>query len=116
MTRMVAAIMAGALLQACSPVNQSRNADMASLRPSDPARARLYDQSCKACHAAPGSMAPQVQDQRAWDARWAQGEVMLLNHTIQGYRAMPAGGQCATCTVDDYRALIRFMAGRDGKR
>ena len=37
----------------------------------------------------------------------------LLDHAIQGYNAMPATGQCATCTPADFQALIRFMAGRE---
>jgi cytochrome c5 len=40
-------------------------------------------------------------------------EPVLLDHTIQGFNAMPAGGQCASCTPDDFKALIRFMAGRE---
>ena len=29
------------------------------------------------------------------------------------FRAMPALGQCAACTPDDFKALTRFMAGRE---
>jgi len=29
---------------------------------------------------------------------------------------MPAGGQCFSCTPDDMKALIRFMAGREGEQ
>ena len=77
-----------------------------------PRLAGLYETSCKACHAMPGNLAPQVHDRAAWDPRWKQGETVLLDHTIQGFNAMPAGGQCASCTPDDFKALIRFMAGR----
>lgn len=62
------------------------------------------------CHARTGTGAPLVHDHDAWDPRWDQGLETLTQHAIQGYRAMPAGGQCATCTMEDYRALIRFMA------
>jgi cytochrome c5 len=37
---------------------------------------------------------------------------VLLQNAVAGYNRMPAGGQCATCTADDYAALIRFMADR----
>ena len=50
-------------------------------------------------------------DRAAWAPRWAKGEQMLLDHTISGFNGMPAGGQCFSCSADDYRALIRFMAG-----
>jgi cytochrome c5 len=38
---------------------------------------------------------------------------VLVDHSIQGFNAMPAGGQCATCTPADLEALIRFMADRE---
>lgn len=84
-----------------------------ALTPADARLAGLYETSCKACHAMPGNLAPQVLDRAAWDPRWKQGEPVLLDHTIQGFNAMPAGGQCASCTPDDFKALIRFMAGRE---
>jgi cytochrome c5 len=88
----------------------------AKLAPSDPALAGLYLHSCKACHAVPGTGAPLVHDHAAWDPRWDKGESVLLAHTIEGFRAMPAGGQCAACTTADYEKLTRFLADReDGK-
>jgi cytochrome c5 len=84
-----------------------------ALTPADTRLAGLYETSCKACHAMPGNVAPQVHDRAAWGPRWKQGEAVLLDHTIQGFNAMPAGGQCASCTPDDFKALIRFMAGRE---
>lgn len=84
-----------------------------ALRPADPRLAALYETSCHACHAVPGTGAPLVHDRADWNKRWKQGEATLLDHAIQGYNAMPATGQCATCTPDDFRGLIRFMAGRE---
>ena len=84
-----------------------------ALKPADPRLAALYDGSCKACHAVPASGAPMVHDRAAWDPRWKQGEAVLLDHTIQGFGAMPALGQCVACTPQDFGALIRFMAGRE---
>ena len=86
-----------------------------ALKPADPRLASLYEGSCKACHAIPASGAPMVHDRAAWDPRWKQGEAVLLDHTIQGFGAMPALGQCVACTPADFGALIRFMAGRDGQ-
>ena len=84
-----------------------------ALRPADVKLAALYEGSCKACHATPGSGAPQVQDRKAWDPRWKQGLPVLVDHTIQGHGAMPALGQCVACTPDDFQRLIVFMAGRE---
>ena len=56
-----------------------------------------------------------MHDAKAWAPRWKQGEDVLLDHVVQGYKAMPALGQCAACTPDDFKALTRFMAGQEGK-
>lgn len=84
----------------------------AALKPADARLAALYESSCKACHAVADSGAPLTGDRTQWDARWAKGETVLLQHTQVGFAAMPAGGQCFTCTPADHAALIRFMAGR----
>jgi cytochrome c5 len=82
----------------------------ALLKPADARLAGLYETSCKACHAIPESGAPMVHDTAAWAPRLKQGMPLLVDHTILGFNAMPAGGQCATCTPADLEALIRFMA------
>ena len=86
----------------------------AALAPADQRLAQLYASSCKACHTVKDSLAPLSGDRTRWDARWALGEDALLAAAIQGKGGMPAGGQCFECTPDDLKALIRFMAGRDG--
>lgn len=83
------------------------------LKPANARLAGLYETSCKACHATPDTGAPLVHDRAAWDSRWNQGEAVLLDHTIQGFKAMPASGQCAACAPSDFQGLIRFMAGRE---
>lgn len=85
----------------------------ALLRPADPRLAELYGSSCKACHTVPDSGAPMVHDAAAWAPRWKQGLPVLVDHSIQGFNAMPAGGQCATCTPADLEALIRFMSDHE---
>ncbi|HEX6865646.1 MAG TPA: c-type cytochrome [Caulobacteraceae bacterium] len=114
--RLGAAMAMALLLAACSrPAPPPTPEEAQALAPADARLAALYEGACKACHANPASGAPLVHDHAAWDPRWKQGEDALLDHTIQGFQAMPAGGQCAACTPDDFRALIRFMAGREAK-
>ncbi len=103
-------------LTACGAKPAGPPADYASLAPADPHLAALYEGSCKACHTNPAAGAPLTHDTRAWFPRWSQGEAVLLDHVVQGYRAMPAGGQCAACTPDDFKALIAFIAGHEGDR
>ncbi|MEE3624738.1 c-type cytochrome [Nitrospirillum sp. BR 11752] len=107
------AVMAGGL-SACdkAPAPPPSAETLAALRPADPRLAGLYEASCKACHANPDSGAPLVTYATAWSPRWAKGPDALLKHTLEGFNGMPAGGQCFSCTADDYQALIRFMAGQ----
>ena len=117
MTRIRGAIYAAATiaLAACgqeSPVpSEPTPVTQAVAAPSDPKLARLYDQTCKACHTSAGSGAPQAGDAKAWQPRMAQGMPVLLDHTINGYKGMPPLGSCMDCSEAEFEALIRFMTG-----
>jgi len=91
----------------------------AELRPTDSALAATYDRSCRSCHANPSSGAPLTGDGAAWAPRLAQGNRTLLDHVVQGYKGMPPLGMCPGCSVEEFRALITFMAtdasGEEGK-
>jgi cytochrome c5 len=99
----------GACHAAPAPLTEAQSA---ARRPADARLAALYDGSCRACHTRRDSGAPLSGDHTQWDARWAKGPDALLQSAVAGFNAMPAGGQCATCTAADYAALIRFMADR----
>ncbi|MEI8298819.1 MAG: c-type cytochrome [Pseudomonadota bacterium] len=83
----------------------------ATFSPVDPKLADLYQHSCKACHIVVTSGAPLSGDRDAWQPRMKKGLPTLVNNAIIGLNGMPAGGQCVRCTTEDYRLLIRFMAG-----
>ena len=105
---MLALLVSGCSAPAPSP---QATADFAAkAMPSDTRLAALYTQSCKICHADPASGAPLTGDAAAWRPRLAQGDDMLLESVISGKNAMPAGGQCLTCTPADFKALIEFMS------
>ena len=70
----------------------------------------VYDRSCKSCHSIPATGAPQSGDTTAWAPRAAQGVDVLLDHTINGYKAMPPLGACMDCDEAQFRALIAHMA------
>lgn len=106
--------LASLALCACAPT-PGPPADPTTLAPAAPRLAQLYADSCKACHTVADSGAPLVHDAKAWAPRWKQGEDVLLDHVVQGYKAMPALGQCAACTPDDFKALTRFLAGKEGR-
>lgn len=110
-------LVAALLLAGCqsepSPAKPLTPEQSAALKPVDARIAGLYDQACRSCHTVADTGAPLTGDRSLWDARWAKGEASLLNSTIRGLNGMPAGGQCFACSPDDYKALIRFMAGRE---
>ena len=104
------ALLATVLLASCQAAQPLTEAQAAARRPAGAHLAALYDASCRSCHTRRDSGAPLSGDHTQWDARWAKGPDTLLQHAVAGYNAMPAGGQCATCTAAYYTALIRFMA------
>ena len=102
-------------LAACQPAEPVRSpaeiaAHAAAMMPADARLADLYSHACKACHATPGTGAPLAGDRAAWSPRAAKGMSALMTSVVGGYKGMPAGGQCFSCTADDYKALVRFMA------
>ncbi len=112
MIRLLVVAAAGLSLMACSPTAAPITPEQsAALVPADARLAGLYETSCKTCHTIQGSGAPLAGDVAAWAPRVKQGMPTLVGHTVQGFKAMPAGGQCAGCTVADYEALIHFMSG-----
>ena len=68
-----------------------------------------FNRSCVLCHVTGEGGAPRVGDAEAWRPRHAQGEAMLLQHTLEGLNEMPPLGYCQDCEVADFRALVRFM-------
>jgi cytochrome c5 len=84
----------------------------AAAAPADPNLAKIFNQTCKACHTNPGTGAPQSGDRNAWQPRLAQGMPTLVQHAINGYKGMPPMGSCMDCSEADFEALIKFMSGQ----
>ena len=72
---------------------------------------QIYDSSCMACHSTGAAGAPKVGDKAAWAPRIAQGIDTLVNHSINGIRAMPPKGTCMSCSDDDMKAAVNYMVG-----
>ena len=70
-----------------------------------------WARSCALCHVNGEGGAPVAGDREAWQPRMAQGEDVLLTHTLEGFNSMPPLGYCMDCEEEDFRALIRFMGG-----
>lgn len=71
-----------------------------------------YQMSCFACHGTGAAGAPVMGDADAWSERMAKGMDAVMTNVISGVNAMPPKGLCMTCSDDDLRALVDFMAGQ----
>ena len=100
---------------AAPPQANAENADKATDTPASPGlsaeRMAQWSRSCALCHVRGEGGAPVLGDREAWAERRAQGEAVLLEHTVAGLNNMPPLGYCMDCEEDDFLALIRFMGG-----
>ncbi len=70
---------------------------------------QVYNQACAACHTGGVLGAPRKGVAEDWTERLPQGMAVLLEHSINGFNAMPPRGGCARCTDDEIEAAIEFM-------
>ena len=70
-----------------------------------------WARSCALCHISGEAGAPIVGDSGEWQQRLVQGEESILQRVLEGYNSMPPLGYCMACEVEDFRAMIGYMAG-----
>ena len=76
----------------------------------------VYTAVCAACHATGAAGAPKLGDAGAWSARIAQGYDTLVQHAVNGIRAMPAkGGNPDLDDVEVARAVV-YMTNQSGAK
>ena len=76
----------------------------------------VYTAVCVACHGTGAAGAPKLGDAGAWSARIAQGYDTLVQHAVNGIRAMPAkGGNPDLDDIEVARAVV-YMANQSGAR
>jgi cytochrome c5 len=76
----------------------------------------VYTAVCAACHGTGAAGAPRMGDAGAWSARIGQGYDTLVQHAVQGIRAMPAkGGNPDLDDVEVARAVV-YMSNRSGAK
>ncbi|MGZ5199721.1 MAG: c-type cytochrome [Telluria sp.] len=74
----------------------------------------VYSATCVACHGTGAAGAPKFGDASAWGPRIAQGYDTLVQHALQGIRAMPAkGGNPDLDNIKVARAVV-YMANKGG--
>ena len=76
----------------------------------------VYTTTCVACHGTGAAGAPKAGDSGAWSARIAQGYDTLVQHAVQGIRAMPAkGGNPDLDDIEVARAVV-YMSNQSGAK
>lgn len=75
---------------------------------------QVYDKVCAACHVAGTLGAPKTGAKEAWEPRFAQGMDTLVNHAVNGIRAMPAKGGDPSLTEANIHDSIVYMLGESG--
>jgi len=76
----------------------------------------VYTTTCVACHGTGEAGAPKAGDSGAWSARIAQGYDTLVQHAVQGIRAMPAkGGNPDLDDIEVARAVV-YMSNQSGAK
>jgi cytochrome c5 len=71
-----------------------------------------WARNCALCHVRGEGGAPVLGDADAWAPRIAQGDEVLLAHTLEGLNNMPPLGYCMDCEEADFRQIITFLSGR----
>ncbi|WP_213609282.1 cytochrome c5 family protein [Pseudoalteromonas sp.] len=71
---------------------------------------QVYQAACFACHGTGALGAPKSADD--WAPRIAKGKDVLLEHSINGFNAMPPRGTCMDCSDDEISAAIDFMTAK----
>lgn len=69
----------------------------------------VYNQACAACHAGGVLGAPKKGDAGDWEERIAKGMDVLLDHSINGFNAMPPRGGCGSCSDEEVEAAVEHM-------
>lgn len=71
---------------------------------------KIYQQYCATCHSNKKNRpAPQLGDKKAWRTLIAKGMDVLFANTINGYKTMPAKGDCHHCSNAELEASVKYI-------
>jgi cytochrome c5 len=76
---------------------------------------KIYQHFCQNCHAEHPLIpvgAPRISDSKAWQERERKGRKQILQHTLEGYRLMPARGGCFECSDAQLEAVVDWMMSK----
>lgn len=74
---------------------------------------KVYKGTCSICHRSGLKGAPRLGSKQDWEARLAQGNEILYDRAINGYRgkkgSMPSRGSNAKLSENEVRAAVDYM-------
>ncbi|WP_084028683.1 c-type cytochrome [Candidatus Rickettsiella isopodorum] len=70
---------------------------------------QIYQQHCAICHDNGKLGAPILGDKARWQPIIAKNIDVLFEHTILGYKKMPAKGDCKNCSNSELEASVKYM-------
>jgi cytochrome c5 len=77
---------------------------------------QIYDSACFACHATGAAGAPKLGDKAAWGARIKQGNDVLNEHALKGFKGasgfMPAKGGRSDLSDADVTNAVAYMVSK----
>jgi cytochrome c5 len=75
---------------------------------------QVVESLCISCHGTGVNGAPKIGDQKAWDARAAQGLTSLSKNALNGIRQMPPHGGNPTLSDTEIERAITYMVNQSG--
>jgi len=73
---------------------------------------QVYNTACLACHSSGAAGAPKTGDVAAWAPRIAQGDDVLFEHAVKGFKGMPPRGGSSQLTDKNISDAIEFMVSK----
>jgi cytochrome c5 len=81
-------------------------------RPTENRGKKVYDEVCSICHSTGKLGAPVLGDQESWAPIIKKNMDVLVEHTLKGYKNMPAKGACYQCSDTDLIAAVIYMVNQ----
>lgn len=75
---------------------------------------QVYDQVCSVCHNQGQLGAPVLGNKMTWTPIMKQNFDVVVQHTLQGYKAHPPRGACYGCSDTDIISAVKYMAQQSG--
>ena len=76
----------------------------------------IYKSKCIACHATGAAGAPKLGDITAWGTRISQGNAVLLQHAIEGFKGdkgyMPPKGGYLNLSDEEISITVQYMVSQ----